>query len=150
MLDDAPRQLGAVVDHELRRGLGDRKQVGGELVRRDTVPREHLHAALDERRTDGVLRRERVRARGDDRRAGIAQREREARGLRLEMHDDGDPPPGHGELGREPAKNGHVLPGPVDAPVAFGSERTVGDLGHRLRLHWRRSGRGSSVGRAHG
>ena len=86
----AARQLGAVVDHELGAAVGDREQVGGELVGDDAVTRVHLDAALDERRADGVLRRERVRPGGDDLGAGLAQREHEARGLRLEVHDDGD------------------------------------------------------------
>ena len=42
MLEDASRQLGAVVDHELRGGVGDREQVVGELLRRRAVRRVHL------------------------------------------------------------------------------------------------------------
>ena len=50
--------------------------------------RVHLDAALDERGADRVLRRERVAAGRDDLGAGLAQREHEAGGLGLEVHDD--------------------------------------------------------------
>ncbi len=89
VLGHPPRQLGPVVDHELSAGLGDREQVGGELFGRRTMPRVHLDALACERSADRVLRREWVRTGGNDLGAGGTQREHEARGLRLEVDDDG-------------------------------------------------------------
>ena len=57
VLDDPRRQLGAVVDHDLRLGVCDGEQVGVELVGRRAVPRVHLDPARDERRADRVLGR---------------------------------------------------------------------------------------------
>jgi len=45
VLDDPPRQLGAVIDHDLRASVGDVEQVRGELVGCRAVMRMHLDAA---------------------------------------------------------------------------------------------------------
>ena len=80
----------AVVDDDLRPGVGDREQVGVELLARGAVRRVHLDPARDERGADRVLRRAGVRAGGDHLRARVREQRREVRGLRLEVDDDGD------------------------------------------------------------
>ena len=105
---------------------------------RDAVTGVNLDAVLGERRADGVLRRERVRPGGDDLGAGGAQREHEARRLRLEVHDDGDAPARKRAV-LEPfleqaVEHRHVLPRPVDAPPSFGRERRICDAGHGKTL----------------
>ena len=139
MLGGAARQLEAVVDHELRSGLGDREQIGRELGLRDAVTRVHLDAALDERGTDRVLRRERVAAGGDDLRARLLQRQHEARGLRLEVHDDGDLASLECAVTEPVAQrrqDGHVPARPLDAPMPFGREARISDTGrgrHKIK-----------------
>ena len=127
----------AVVDHELGAAVGDREQVGGELVGRDAVSREHLDAPLDERRADGVLRRERIRPGRDDLGARLAQREHEAGGLRLEVDDDGDAPARERTvrepLVEQPVEHRHVLPRPVDAPLSL-RVRATRDPRHARRI----------------
>ncbi len=135
VLRHPPRQLRAVVDHELGAALRDREQVGGELLLRHAVARMHLDAFLDERRADGVLRRERVGPCGDHVRTRGAQREHEAGGLRLEVDDHRDAAsverPVLQPLLEQAVEHRHVLPRPVDAPPPFGRERRIGDAGHR-------------------
>jgi hypothetical protein len=137
VLRDATRELEAVVDHELRPGFRDCEQVGGELGLRNAVTRVHLDAALDERRTDGILRRERVAAGGDHLRPRVLQREHEAGGLRLQMHDDRDLASRKRPVTEAVAQrreHGHVLPSPLDAAVAFGREGRIGDVRHPENL----------------
>ena len=75
VLEDPRGQLGAVVDDELGLGVGDRQQVGVELLARGVVRRVHLDPARDERGADRVLRRARVRAGGDDLRARLCEQQ---------------------------------------------------------------------------
>ena len=90
VLEDPRRQLGAVVDDELRFGVRDREQVGVELLARGVVGRMHLDPACDERCADRVLGRAGVRAGGDDLRARLREQQRKVGGLRLEVDDDRD------------------------------------------------------------
>ena len=93
VLEDSRGQLGAVVDDELGLGVGDREQVGVELLARGVVRRVHLDPARDERGADRVLRRARIRAGGDDLRSRLCEQQREVRRLRLQVDDDCDAAP---------------------------------------------------------
>ena len=109
--------------------LGD-----GALAGRKLAVVVHLDSLLGERSADGVLRREPVRPGSDHVRAGLAQREHEARSLRLQMHDDGDAPARERAVPKalveQPVEDRHVLPRPVDAPPPFRGERGIGDARH--------------------
>ena len=91
----------------------------------------HLDAALDERRADRVLRRERIDARSDDLRARLSERKHKTGGLRLEVDDDRELAAAQRAvreaLGREPVRAQACAAGPVDAAVPFGRECEVGD-----------------------
>ena len=127
----APGQLETVVDHELRRRLRDRDQVGCELVRRHAVARVYLDPARDERGAHRVLGRQCVRARSDDLRARLGEREHETRRLRLEVDDDRDAAAAQRTVAElrapEPLEHRHVLPRPRDAPLSLRREADVGD-----------------------
>ena len=131
VLDDPRRQLGAVVDDDLRTRVRDREQVGVELLARGAVARVHLDPARDERGADRVLGRAGVRAGGDDLRARVREQRREVGRLRLEMDDDGDPAAAQRAVGeplaREPVEDGRVLRDPPDPLLALGGERRIGD-----------------------
>jgi hypothetical protein len=70
----------------------------------------HLDAAAHERGADRVLRRAGIRARDDDLGARVREQRREVRGLRLEVHDDGDAPSAERAvaepLARQPVQHG--------------------------------------------
>ena len=102
----------------------------------DAVPRMHLDAALDERRTDRILGRERVAAGRDHLGTRLAQREHEARGLRFQVHDDRELAAAQRTVGQtvceQPVQDGHVLPRPLDAPVPLRCERRISNAGQRV------------------
>ena len=139
MLDDPRSQLGAVVDDDLRTGVGDREQVCVELLARGAVRRVHLDPARDERGADRVLRRARVRAGGDHLCARVREQRCEVRGLRLQVDDDCDPLAGESSVGeplaRQPVQDGRVLRDPPDPLLAFGGERRIGDVGTGRGVH---------------
>ena len=153
VLDDPRRQLGAVVDDDLRLRVGDGEQIGVELLARGAVARVDLDPARDERGADRVLGRARVRAGGDDLRAGVGEQRRQVRGLRLEMDDDRDALPAQRPVGepltREPVQDGRVLRHPRDPLLALRRERRVGDLGAGGGVHGRNLSGGCEYPRAH-
>ena len=132
VLDDPRRQLGAVVDDDLRTRVRDREQVGVELLAGGAVPGVHLDPARDERGADRVLGRAGVRARGDHLRAGVREQRREVGRLRLEVDDDRDPPVAQRAVGEplagEAVEHGRVLRDPPDPLLALGGERRIGDV----------------------
>ncbi len=132
VLDDPCRQLGAVVDDDLRAGVGDREQVGVELLARGTVPGVHLDPARDECGADRVLGRAGVRAGGNDLRARVRKQRREVGGLCLEMDDDRDPAAFQRAVGeplaRQRVEDGRMLGDPLDPLLTLGSERRIGDV----------------------
>ena len=95
----------------------------------------HFDAARDERGADGVLGRERVAARRDDLGARVGEQRCEVRGLRLEVHDDGNalaPQSSVGEaVTREPVQHGRVARHPGDPPLALVGEPDVRYTGPR-------------------
>ncbi len=126
VLEDPRRQLGAVVDDELRLGVRDREQVGVELLARGVVGGVHLEAARDERCADRVLGRARVRAGGDDLRARLGEEQRKVGGLRLEVDDHRDPAAAERAVGEpcpsEPVQDRGVARDPLDPLLARGRE----------------------------
>ena len=139
MLDDPRRQFCAVVDDDLRTGIGDREQVGVELLARGAVCCVHLDPACDERGADRVLRRARVRAGSDHLCARFREQRCEVRGLRLQVHDDCDTLSGESSVGeplaRQPVQDGRMLRDPLDPLLAFGGERRIGDVGTGRGVH---------------
>ena len=153
VLDDPGGQLGAVVDHDLGPRVCDGEQVCVELVARRAVPCVHLDPTGDERRADRVLRRARVRAGGDDMRAGVREQGGQVGRLRLQVDDDGDPPPAERPvrqpLASEPVQNGRVFGDPADPLLARRGERRIGDLGAGRGVHVRNLSGGCEYPRAH-
>ena len=154
VLDDPRRQLGAVVDDDLRLRVGDGEQVGVELVARGAVARVHLDPARDERGADRVLRRARVRAGGDDLRAGVGEQRRQVRRLRLEMDDDRDAtaraaPRRRAARARAGSGRASAWPPTRIRCSPCRCERRVGDLGAGGGVHGRNLSGGCEYPRAH-
>ena len=139
VLHDSPRELGAVVDDELRLCVGDREQVGVELLARGAGAGVNFDAARHERRADRVLRRARVGARGHDLRARVREQRGQVRRLRLQVDDDRHPPPAQGSvrepLACKPVENGRVAGDPLDALLAGRRKRRIGDAGAGGGVH---------------
>ena len=139
VLDDPRGQLGAVVDDDLGLRVGDREQVGIEMVLRGPVPRVHLDPARNECRANRVLGRAGIRAGGDDVCACVGEQRCEVGRLCLEVDDDGDAPAAQRPVGkplaREPIQDGRVLGDPADPLLALGGERRIGNAGARGGIH---------------
>jgi hypothetical protein len=147
VLDDSPGQLCAVVDHDLRAGLGDVQQVGRELLRRRTVMRVHLDPATHERGADGILRGESIAPGGNHVGARICEQRRQVGGLRLEVHDERNALPAQRSVRqavtRKLVEDRRVARDPLDLPLALVGERDIRDPrpalsishSHRRRLY---------------
>ena len=112
--------VGAVVHRDLRLGLEHRLDVPVVRVPVLAFAGERRDAlVLDERRGGVVLGRQRIRRAERDRRAGIAQRDREVRGLSGDVEACADAQPLERLLRRDTLadarEDGHLAPGPLDA-----------------------------------
>ncbi len=91
-----------------------------------------MDALLNERGADRVLRRKRVAASRDDRRAELVEHLQQTGRLGLKVEagaDDYASQRLHGSLlfGYQP-QNGHILPGPLHPAVPLGGEIYIRDL----------------------